>query len=131
MTERVDNRSLGDLFAELTQELGRLIRSEVELARVDLGNRVGRIGRSAGLVAAGGSLALGGFLVMLAAAVLGLSALGLDPWIAALLVGIAALGVGYVIVSAGLSRIRRTSVVPARTIESLKEDAKWVTGQKA
>jgi hypothetical protein len=131
MTDRVDNRSLGELIAELTQELGRLIRNEVELARIDLGNRLGQVGRNAGLVAAGGSLALGGFLVLLAAAVLGLAALGLDPWIAALVVGIGALGVGYVILSAGMSRMRQTTIVPVRSIESIKEDAKWVTGQKA
>jgi Putative Actinobacterial Holin-X, holin superfamily III len=131
MTERGDNRSLGDLVAELTNELSRLIRQEMELARRDLGSRVRQAGRGAGMVAAGGSLALGGLFVVLAAIVLALTALGMDPWLAALIVGAGTLVVGYLIVRAGLARVTRTSIVPAGAIESIKEDAKWVTGQKA
>jgi Putative Actinobacterial Holin-X, holin superfamily III len=131
MTERVDNRSLGDLVAELTQDLGRLIRQEMELARRDFGSRLSEAGRSAGLVAAGSSLALGGLFVLLAAAVLALATVGLDAWVAALLVGVGSLAVGYLFVRTGLSRMKRRSMVPARAIESIKEDAKWVTGQKA
>jgi Putative Actinobacterial Holin-X, holin superfamily III len=131
MTERGDNRSLGDLVAELQNELSRLIRQEMELVRRDLGSRIGQAGRGAGMVAAGGSLALGGLFVMLAALVLGLTALGVDSWLAALIVGAGTIGVGYLIVKAGLARVTRTSIVPAGAIESIKEDAKWVTGQKA
>jgi hypothetical protein len=131
MTERGDNRSLGDLVAELTNELSRLIRQEMELARRDLSSRVRQAGRGAGMVAAGGSLALGGLFVVLAAIVLALAALGMDPSLAALVVGAGTLAVGYLIVRAGLARVTRTSIVPAGAIESIKEDAKWVTGQKA
>jgi hypothetical protein len=131
MTERVDNRSLGDLVAELTNELSRLIRQEMELARRDFNSRLGQARRGAGLVAAGASLALGGLFVVLAAVVLALVTLGLDAWIAAVIVGAGTLAIAYVIVKAGMSRITRTSIVPAGAIESIKEDAKWVTGQKA
>jgi Putative Actinobacterial Holin-X, holin superfamily III len=131
MNERGDNRSLGDLVAELTNELSRLIRQEMELARRDVTSRLTQAGRGAGMVATGGSLALGGLFVVLAAIVLALTALGLDAWLAALIVGIGTLGVGYLVVKAGLARVTRTSIVPAGAIESIKEDAKWVTGQKA
>jgi Putative Actinobacterial Holin-X, holin superfamily III len=131
MTERGDSRSLGDLVAELTNELSRLVRQEMELARRDVSSRLSQAGRGAGMVAAGGSLALGGLLVVLAAIVLALAAAGLDSWVAALIVGVGTLGIGYLIVKAGLTRVTRTSIVPAGAIESIKEDAKWVTGQKA
>jgi hypothetical protein len=131
MTERVDNRSLGELVAELTNELGRLIRQEMELARRDFSSRLGQARRGAGLVAAGGSLALAGLVVVLAALVLVLMALGLDPWLSASIVGVATLAGAYALVKMGLSRITRTSIVPAGAIESIKEDAKWVTGQRA
>ena len=65
------------------------------------------------MVAAGGSLALGGLFVVLAAIVLALAALGMDPSLAALIVGAGTLAVGYLIVRAGLARVTRTSIVPA------------------
>jgi drug/metabolite transporter (DMT)-like permease len=131
MADRIDNRSLGDLLAELTRDLSTLIRKEAELARTEIGARIGFAARNAGLAAAGGAFALGGLLVLLAAAVLGFAALGLDPWLAAFLVGLATVVIGYILVNAGLSRMKRTTVVPVRAMESIKEDAKWVTGQKA
>jgi hypothetical protein len=131
MTERVDNRSLGELVAEFSNAMGRLIRQEVELARRDFSSRLGQARRGATLVAVGGSLALAGLVVVLAALVLVLMAMGLDPWMAASIVGVGTLAVAYALVTAGLSRITRTSIVPAGAIESIKEDAKWVTGQRA
>ena len=40
-----DDRSLGELFAELAQETSTLVRQEVELARVELSQKAARVGR--------------------------------------------------------------------------------------
>ena len=62
---------------------------------------------------------------------LGLSEMGVTPWLSALIISVLTLGIGYVLVNRGLAGLRSTSVAPTRTMESLKEDAKWTTRQGA
>ena len=131
MADHIDNRSLGDLFKELSRETGTLVRKEVELATTEMSAKLSTAGTHAGTVAAGGALAHAGLLVLIAALVIGLSQLGVTPWLSALLVGLLTIGVGYLLVSKGLANLRRTSVAPTQTIETLKENATWTTKQRA
>jgi hypothetical protein len=126
-----DNRSLGELFAELSRETTTLVRKEIELARVEMTAKASVAGGHAGIVAAGGALAHAGFLVILAAIVIGLAQLGVTPWLSAAIVGLATIGIGYMLVNKGLSALRGTNIVPQHTVQSLKEDAKWTTRQGA
>ena len=131
MADTFDNRSLGDLFKELSRETGTLVRKEVELATTEMTANLKVAGAHAGTVAAGGALVHAGLLVVLAAIVIGLSQLGMTPWLAALLVGVLTIGAGYLLVSRGLANLRRTRVAPTNAIESMKETARWTTGQRA
>jgi hypothetical protein len=127
MAHPQDDRSLGDLFAELSRETGVLVRKEVELATTEMTHRARVAGTHAGVVAAGGALVHAGLLVLLAAFVIGLAQLGVTPWLSALIVALVTMGAGYWFVSTGLSRLRQTSVTPTQTIESMKETARWQT----
>jgi xanthine/uracil permease len=129
--DRTDERSLGELFAELSRETGTLMRKEVELAKVELTASMRKAGADAGMTAAGGALAHAGLLVVLAALVLGLYELGIPAWLAAVIVGLGTIVVGYVLVNRGLTRLRQTQIVPANTVETLKENATWTTRQGA
>ena len=84
-----------------------------------------------GVTAAGGALVHAGVLVLLSAIVIGLTQLGMDPWLSALLVAVATMAIGYLLVNRGLSNLRRTNVAPRQTIETLKENARWTTRQGA
>jgi len=125
-----EERSLGELFSELSRETGTLVRKEVELATTEMTAKAKVASGHAGIAAAGGALAHAGFLVLLAAIVVGLTQLGLEPWLAALLVGLVTIGAGYALVNKGLSALRQTSVTPTQTIESLKETSSWTTKQR-
>jgi Putative Actinobacterial Holin-X, holin superfamily III len=127
MTRGQDERSLGDLFAELSRETGVLVRKEVELATTEMTDKARVAGTHVGTVAAGGALAHAGLLVLLAAFVIGLAQLGVTPWLSALIVALVTMGVGYALVNKGLSNLKRTSVTPRQTVETLKETAKWQT----
>ena len=132
MSDRpTDNRSLGDLLAELSRETGQLVRKEVELATTEMTANVKRAAGHVGISAAGGALAHAGLLVLLAAIVLALSDMGIRPWLSALIVGVVTIMVGYLLVNKGLARLRTASVMPTRAIESVKEDARWTTRQGA
>ena len=131
MADKLDNRSLGDLLAELSRETGQLVRKEMELATTELTARARKAGAQVGVAAAGGALAHAGLLVLLAALVIGLAEMGLAPWLAALIVGVGTIAIGYVLVNRGLAGLRGTNIMPTQTIESLKEDARWTTRQGA
>jgi hypothetical protein len=131
MQEKLDNRSLGDLLAELSRETGQLVRKEIELASTEMTAKARKAGAQIGVAAAGGALIHAGVLVLLAMLVIALSEMGLEPWLAALIVGVLTIGIGYLLVNRGLAGLRGTSIVPQQTIETLKEDARWTTRQGA
>jgi len=126
-----DNRSIGDLIAELSRETGVLVRKEVELAKTEMTAKVRHASTHVATTAAGGALAHAGLLVVLAALVLALAQLGVTAWLAAAIVGVATIVVGYLLVNKGLKALRGASVVPTHTLDSLKEDARWTTRQGA
>jgi hypothetical protein len=131
MADRLDNRSIGDLLAELSRETSQLVRKEVELATTEMTAKAKKAGGHVGVAAAGGALAHAGLLVFLAALVLGLSEAGVAPWLSALIISLLTIGLGYLLLNRGLAALRTTSVAPTRAMESLKEDAKWTTRQGA
>jgi Putative Actinobacterial Holin-X, holin superfamily III len=131
MADRKDDRSLGELLAELSRETGQLVRKEVELATTEMTAKARKAAAGAGVAAAGGALVHAGLLVLLAAIVIGLAQVGISPWLSALIVAVLTMVVGYVLVNKGLEQVRRTSVAPTQAIETLKETATWTTRQGA
>jgi len=127
MTDKQE-RSLGELFAELASETSTLVRQEVELAKTEMTHKATRVGRDVGTIGAGGAIAYAGFLVLLSAATLGLGQL-IPLWVSALVVGIVVVVVGYVIVQRGMSALKRANIAPSETIQTLKEDAAWAKEQ--
>ena len=131
MANQKDERSLGELLSELSRETGQLVRKEFELATTEMTGRLKRSSAGAGVAAAGGALMHAGVLVLLAAFVIGLAQAGVSPWLSALIVAVATMVLGYVLVNRGVGQVRRTTVIPTQTIESLKETATWRTRQGA
>jgi xanthine/uracil permease len=123
-----EERSLGELFGELSRETGELIRNEVALARVEVSQKLSRMGRDVGSLAVGGAIAYAGFLAILAAIILGLAEF-IPAWIAALIVGLVVAGIGYFLVQRGLDNLKRQDIAPTQTIETLKEDTEWAKQQ--
>jgi hypothetical protein len=120
--------TLGELFSELSQEASTLIRQEVQLAKVELSQKAARAGKEVAIVAAGGAIAYGGFLALIAAAIMGV-ALFLPGWLSALLIGVIVAGIGYLLLQKGLNDLKEINPAPRRTIETLKEDKEWLKQQ--
>jgi tetrahydromethanopterin S-methyltransferase subunit G len=129
MAERRDDRSLGDLFAELARETSTLVRQEVQLARGELSQQATRVGRDIGALLVGGAVVYAGLLAIIAALILLLADLGLDWWLAALLVGVVVGGVGAALVARAVAALKRVDLVPRQTIDTLREDQEWVKEQ--
>jgi hypothetical protein len=86
MDAQRDERSLGQLFGDLSRQLSTLVRQEIDLARTEVTTKAGAASRDVAMIGAGGALAYAGLLVLLAAVVLLLIEAGLDEWLAALIV---------------------------------------------
>lgn len=125
MDAQRDERSLGQLFGDLSRQLSTLVRQEIDLARTEVTTKAGAATRDAALIGVGGALAYAGFLVLLGAVVLLLVQAGLDAWLAALIVGILVAAIGGFLVMRGRSGLQNTDLAPTRTIETLKDDAEW------
>ena len=129
MSQNRDDRSLGELFAELARETSTLVRQEVALARAELSQKAGQVGRDLGFLAIGGAVAYAGLLAIIAAIIIALATLGLPWWLSALLVGLVVAGIGYFLVQKGLSALKRESLAPQKTLDTLKEDVEWIKEQ--
>lgn len=123
-----ENRSLGQLVSDLSEQTARLVRTEIDLAKEELAAKAKRAGIGSGLLAAAGVLALYTFAVGIAAAILGL-AVPLPAWAAALIVFGALLLVTGLLAGIGVRQLKRsTPPTPERALENIKEDVAAVKG---
>ena len=120
-----DARSLGDLFSDLTRELGTLVRNEFALARAEMSAKLSRAGRHAGMLALGAVVALAGLFTLAASLVLILVEAGVPAWGAALLVGLGLAAVGALVASNALTALRTDDLKPTETIQTLRETTAW------
>lgn len=125
MTTTTVDRSLGELFAELSRKMSILIQKEVALAQTELSEKAAIAGRGIGLLAAGGVVIYTGALFILAAIAILLAGI-MPAWLAVLLVGAIVAIIGVVLVSVGRSALKSTSLKPEQTLQTLQEDKEWV-----
>lgn len=123
MDERRDERSLGQLFGDLSRQLTTLVRQEAELARTELSAKAGSMVRDGALIGAGGALLYAALLGLMATVAIVLIDAGLDAWLAALVVSAIVGTVGAGLVVTGRNRLAEVDLAPSRTIETLRDDA--------
>ncbi len=115
------NRSLGELFSELSRDIARLVGKELELAQVEMRAIAGTLARRAAFIGIGAVLCLAGVLSLVATATLGAIALGLSAVAASALVTLLVFAIGGLLVWSGLAALRADTLVPKETIQSLKD----------
>ena len=125
-----EERSLGELLGQLTQDLSLLMRQEVQLVMAEMSQIASRATGDLVKVGAGGLVALAGGLTLVAALVLVLVEIGVAPWLSALLVGGLFTVIGFVMLKGGLQQLKRVEVAPQRTIQTLKDDVQWAKEQR-
>jgi len=123
--------SLGSLVKELPDRVTRLVKSELQLAKLELTTKLKAAGIGAGMLAAAAFFALVFFAVLVSAAVMGLAEV-LPGWAAALIVAGVFLILAAVLALLGINRLKKgVPPVPEESIESVKADVSAVTGKDA
>lgn len=125
MNRSIQRESFGELLGELANNSAALVRDEIELAKQEMREKVSVLRSGAVTIAVGGLLAFVALLTLVAAAVAGLAHV-MDTALAALLVGVVLAAVGGSIAFIGIGRLKRTSLKPQQTIETLEEDKEWL-----
>jgi len=126
MSMPVPERSVSELFSDLSQQLSTLFRQEALLARTEITQRVQAFAKDAVVIGIGAALGLSALMAATAAIVLLLVQLNLAPWLAAVVTAALLAIVAGVLIQARLSAMRRRTVVPVETVESIKETAQWI-----
>jgi len=136
---RQQERSIGELFGQLTQDMTLLVRQEVQLARSEMSEKLSRFTTNLLSVATGGLVAYMGAWALVAALILALHQLAdISPWVSALIVGVLLVIAGYVMLKRGLTELKRVDLAPRKTVEnlkddvqSIKEDVQWAKEQRS
>jgi hypothetical protein len=124
------DESIGELLRDLTNETSTLVRQELAFARAELAQKGKAAGKSAGMLAAAGVVALLMLGALTACFVALLSTAVTHVWLAALIVTLA-----YGAIAAALALTGRKALkdavppAPQETIENVKEDVAWVKTQ--
>ena len=123
-----EEAGLGDLFSDLAEQTGRLIRQEAALAKAELTDTAATAGRNVGLLSVGGLIGYTGFVGLMTALVIGLSYV-MPLWLSALVVGAALAVISYFLITSSIAELKKTAWAPQQTIDSIKEDAQWLKKQ--
>jgi F0F1-type ATP synthase assembly protein I len=124
---RSDDRSLGELFSQLTADMGTLVRKELELAKVEGREELKQAASSAAMSL---EAAMGAFMAVLFAslALAWLLDQAMNTALAFLIVAVVWGIVAAVLLSSAKKRAQRIRMLP-ETKQTLKEDEQWARTQ--
>ncbi|GAB2933804.1 phage holin family protein [Micromonospora polyrhachis] len=118
----VGEQTTAELVQRATEQLSRLVRDEMALARAELVEKGKHAGLGAGLFGAGGVLALFGAGTLVTTIILAL-ALAMPAWLAALIVTVALFVLAAILALIGRKQVQQAvPLVPTAAAESVRAD---------
>jgi uncharacterized membrane protein YqjE len=121
--------SLGELFSEMTSDVSTLFRKEIELAKVEAREEVGRTKQAAIMFGIAGVSALLA-LAMLSTALAWWLDEAMHPAVAWAIVGALWVIAAAITASMGRKRLKEMQGLP-KTKQTIKEDVEWAKQQKS
>lgn len=119
-----DTRSLTGLATEAMHQAASLFRSEARLARAEIAEHVGSLGGGVALVGTSVALLIPGLTLLLLACASAVSASGMAQHWALAIFGGASVALGLVFGLVGRRRFRSSSLMPEKTLDQLRRDAR-------
>lgn len=126
MNARSDLKQGASLIGDILSHLSNLVRKEVDLARSEISENLGRAGVAIGLLVAAVVIALTALNVLSAALVAGLTEFGITAGWSAVIVGGVLAVIAFGMVKKGLSDLKLSSLAPTRTAENVRRDAETI-----
>jgi len=119
--------SIVELVKDLRQQVKTFLREELRLAKAELSEKISRMGKDSVNIAVGGFVAYAGLIVFLgglgALLAYAFKQLDLDPLLSAFIglgiIGLIVISVGAIMLLTGLKALKKESLTPERTLETL------------
>lgn len=127
-----DTRSIPDLLASLMREATDLFRTEAQLVRAELSDKMTQLQVAGGSLVAGAICLLVALLTLTAALVTAVSKIGdpdIGPGWAALIVGLVIAVVGVLLLAKGRKELKPSELMPTRATNQLSKDGQLVKEQ--
>jgi tetrahydromethanopterin S-methyltransferase subunit C len=122
---QLEDRPIGDLVRQLSDQTTTLVRQEIELAKAEMTAKGKQVGMGAGAFGGAGLFGLYAVGAITACLILALST-AVAGWLAALIVGVVYAAIAGVLVMVGKKKTQAGAPpVPERAISSTKEDVEW------
>jgi hypothetical protein len=124
-SDEVSETSVGELIGNISDDLSRLFRQEVELAKAELKQEASKAGKAAGMLGGAGFAGYLAVVLLSFALVFGLANV-MDAGWAALIVAVLWAVIGAVLYADGRKKLKDVDPMPRRTVDTIKEDAQWM-----
>ena len=120
------DRSIGQIFKDLTADFSTLFRSEVALLKLEVKDTVAKLGGGAAMFAAAAFLAIFGLGFLFVTIVLGLVRLGVPAWLSTLIVTIVLFAAAGVLAMMGKKKFAQVNFVPEESVRQIKTDVESI-----
>ena len=120
----IEGHSVGDLVGEIADDLSRLVRKEIDLAKTEAKQEVTKLGKGAGMLA-GAGIAAHLLLLFLSVALMLVLGRAMDLDLAALIVAIIWAIAAALLASMGRRQLKSFDPKLEQTTQTLKEDVQW------
>ena len=120
------DRSLGELFSDLSSQTAELVRQEMRLAKAELSEKLSDVGRHAMMICVAAICGLAAVGSIAAAIAFLLIDLGVKPWLSAVITAALMGGTAFVLAQSGIAALRAKSLAPVETMHSIKETTQWL-----
>lgn len=121
------SRSLGSVVRDLSDDLRTLLRAEIALAKLEIRESVTGMGAAAGMFGVAAFLLTIAGVLLIVTLVLVL-ALWLPAWAATLILSVLLVIGAVLLILAGKNKMKRTSIAPTGTIDSVRTDFRVMRG---
>jgi hypothetical protein len=117
-----NGRSIPELMSDAFGQLAKLVSNEIDLAKAEMSEKVGQIGRAGALIAAGAVIFMPALVVVLLAIAAALIGAGFSAPMAYLITGGGAGLIALALIGVGISRLSGDALKPNVTLDQLQRD---------
>ena len=128
--QHIKEPGIFELLGRLPEQASLLVRSEVALAKAEMGAKIKEVVKDSVMVAIGAVVLYLGLLSAIATIIIVL-AIFIPLWVSALIITLVLLIGGGVLALVGIGGFKKLKLKPTRTIETLKENIRWLRQQTA
>jgi hypothetical protein len=115
-------RLIPELFGDAMAQLAKLVGNEFALARAEMSDKAGQVGRAAAMIGAGAVVMIPALVLLLFAVAAALIKSGLSDPVAYLCAGGGAVILAGVLIAIGLTRLSGDALKPSITLNQVEQD---------